>query len=108
MAEEYQKKFFFDSIGGMKTNCPTLVALYLRVSTTVRFKSYNEPLLDTGNELVAYIVIGVFSYFTHQGAARIPERMKVGLQRVRSQGKTLGRPDGFKRWKDKSASSTLR
>jgi DNA invertase Pin-like site-specific DNA recombinase len=65
----------------------------------VRFKSYTETLLDTDNELVAHIVLGVLSYFAQQEAIKISERTKAGLQRVRSQGKILGRPDGFENWK---------
>lgn len=67
----------------------------------MRFKSYTEPLLDTDNELVAHIIIGVLSYFAQQEAVRISERTKAGLQRLKKQGKTLGRPDGFEEWKDK-------
>lgn len=66
----------------------------------VRFRSYTEPLLDTDNELVAHIIIGVLSYFAQQEAVRISERTKAGLQRLKRQGKTLGRPDGFAEWKD--------
>ena len=68
-----------------------------------RFKSYTEPLLDTENELVAHIVVGVLAYLAQQEAVRISERTKAGLQRVRSQGKILGRPDGFEQWKDQLA-----
>ncbi|MBD1865588.1 MULTISPECIES: recombinase family protein [Trichocoleus] len=66
----------------------------------VKFKSYTEPLLDTENELVAHIVLGVLAYLAQQEAVKISERTKAGLQRVRVQGKTLGRPDGFEQWKD--------
>lgn len=65
-----------------------------------RFKSYTEPLLDTENELVAHIVVGVLSYLAQQEAVRISERTKAGLQRVRARGQKLGRPDGFEQWKD--------
>ena len=68
-----------------------------------RFKSYTEPLLDTENELVAHIVVGVLAYLAQQEAVRISERTKAGLQRVRSQGKILGRPDGFEQWKEQLA-----
>ncbi|GAA6614923.1 recombinase family protein [Scytonema sp. NUACC26] len=67
----------------------------------IRFKSYTEPLLDTDNELVAHIVLGVLSYLAQQEALKISERTKAGLQRVRAQGKILGRPNGFQKWKDK-------
>ncbi|MEM6837870.1 MAG: recombinase family protein [Cyanobacteria bacterium P01_C01_bin.120] len=64
----------------------------------VRFKSLTEPLLDTENELVAHIVIGVLSYLAQQEAVKISDRTKAGLQRVKAQGKTLGRPSKFEQW----------
>lgn len=67
----------------------------------IRFKSYTETMLDTDNELVAHILIAVLSYLAKQEAVKISERTKAGLERVRAQGKTLGRPDGFEEWKDK-------
>lgn len=65
----------------------------------VKFKSYTEPMLDTENELVAHIVITVISYFAQQEAVKISERTKAGLERARSQGKTLGRPGKYEYWK---------
>ena len=47
------------------------------------------------NELVAHILLGVLSYFAQLEASKISRRTKAGLERVRAQGKTLGRPDGF-------------
>lgn len=70
-------------------------------STRVGFKSLTEPFLDTENELVAHIVIGVLSYLAQQEAVRISEQTKAGLQRLKKQGKMLGRPDGFEQWKEK-------
>ena len=64
----------------------------------VAFKSYTEPFLDTDNELIAHIVLGVTSYYAQQEALRISDRTKAGLERARKQGKILGRPDGFERW----------
>ena len=64
----------------------------------VRFKSYTEPYLDTSNELVSHILLGVLSYFAELEAKKISERTKAGLARARSEGKTLGRPtkrDGY-------------
>jgi len=58
-------------------------------------------MLDTENELVAHILIGVLSYLAKQEAVRISERTKAGLERVRAQGTALGRPDGFEQWADK-------
>ncbi|MDQ3766909.1 MAG: recombinase family protein [Actinomycetota bacterium] len=64
----------------------------------VSFKSYTEPFLDTDNELIAHIVLGVTSYYAQQEALRISDRTKAGLERARRSGKVLGRPDGFERW----------
>lgn len=65
----------------------------------VRFKSLTEPLLDTENELVAHIVIGVLSYLAQQEAVKISYRTKAGLQRVKAQGTKLGRPSKFDAWR---------
>jgi DNA invertase Pin-like site-specific DNA recombinase len=64
----------------------------------VSFKSYTEPFLDTDNELIAHIVLGVTSYYAQQEAMRISKRTKASLERARRNGKVLGRPDGFERW----------
>ncbi len=61
----------------------------------VKFKSLTEPFLDSDNELVAHILLGVLSYFAQLEATKISTRTKAGLARVRKEGKTLGRPDGF-------------
>jgi DNA invertase Pin-like site-specific DNA recombinase len=64
----------------------------------VSFKSYTEPFLDTDNEVIAHIVLGVSSYYAQREALRISGRTKAGLERARKNGKILGRPDGFERW----------
>lgn len=65
----------------------------------VRFTSHTEPYLNTDNELIAHIVLGVTSYYAALEAQRISDRTKAGLVRARAQGKTIGRPDGFDRWR---------
>jgi DNA invertase Pin-like site-specific DNA recombinase len=67
-------------------------------SLGVRFKSHTEPYLDTDNELVSHILLGVLSYFAELEAKKVSERTMAGLERARASGKTLGRPDGFERW----------
>jgi DNA invertase Pin-like site-specific DNA recombinase len=64
----------------------------------VRFKSQTEPYLNTDNELIAHIVLGVTSYYAQLEAQRISDRTKAGLARARAQGKVIGRPDGYERW----------
>ncbi|MGB7414636.1 MAG: recombinase family protein [Thermosynechococcaceae cyanobacterium] len=66
----------------------------------VRFKSLTEPLLDTENELVAHIIIGVLSYLAQQEAVKISERTKAGLERVKARGKKLGAPSKFEQWEN--------
>lgn len=61
----------------------------------VKFKSLTEPFLDSDNELVAHILLGVLSYFAQLEATKISSRTKAGLERVRAKGTTLGRPDGL-------------
>ncbi len=61
-------------------------------------KPFSSPYPD--NELIAYIIIGILSYFAQQEAVRISER-KAGLQRLKKQGEILGRSDGFEQWKEK-------
>ena len=65
----------------------------------VRFKSHTEPYLNTDNELIAHIVLGVTSYYAQLEAQRISDRTKAGLARARASGKVIGRPDGFERWR---------
>ncbi len=65
----------------------------------VRFRSHAEPYLDTSNELIAHIVLGVTAYYAQLEAVRISERTKAGLDRARVQGRIIGRPDGFDRWR---------
>ena len=66
----------------------------------VRFRSHTEPYLNTDNELIAHIVLGVTSYYAELEAQRISERTKAGLARARASGKVIGRPDGFGRWRE--------
>ncbi len=61
----------------------------------VRFKSYTEAYLDTDNELVAHILLGVLSYFAELEAKKISERTRAGLQRAVADGQRLGRPSKF-------------
>ena len=66
----------------------------------VRFQPDTEPYLNTDNELIAHIVLGVTSYYAELEAQRISDRTKAGLARARASGKVIGRPDGFERWRE--------
>lgn len=70
----------------------TIYYLKLLEGWGVKFKSHTEAYLDTQNELVSHILLGVLSYFAQQQAVQISENTKAGLERARSKGKRLGRP----------------
>lgn len=58
----------------------------------VAFHSYSEPALCSDNEMVRDIVLAVMASLAKVERQRISDRTKAGLDRVRRQGKTLGRP----------------
>ncbi len=58
----------------------------------VGWRSYTQPFLDTGNEMVNSIVLAVLSAVAKQERVTISERTKAGLARVRRKGVKLGRP----------------
>jgi DNA invertase Pin-like site-specific DNA recombinase len=61
-------------------------------SAGVVFHSYSEPALCSENEMVRDIVLAVMSSLAKVERARISERTKAGLARVRAKGQRLGRP----------------
>jgi len=69
-------------------------------SLGVRFRSYTEPYLNTENELVSHILLAVMSYFAEYEAKKISRRTKAGLERAREEGKQIGRPSKFRKYKD--------
>ena len=71
---------------------PTIGYLQRLAAAGVAFHSYTEPLLSTDNEMVRDIVLAVMSSLAKLERARISERTKAGLARVKASGKRLGRP----------------
>ena len=59
----------------------------------MNFKSVTEPYLDTDNELVTHILLGVLSYFAELETKKVSERTNAGLARTRASGRALGRLD---------------
>jgi DNA invertase Pin-like site-specific DNA recombinase len=57
----------------------------------VGWRSYTQPFLDTGNDMVNGIVLSVLAAVAKQERITISERTKAGLQRARRAGKQLGR-----------------
>src|SRR5439155_20889827 len=65
---------------------PTIGHLQRLASYGVAFHSYTEPMLSTDNEMVRDIVLAVMSSLAKVERARISERTKAGLARVRAKG----------------------
>ena len=63
------------------------------------FRSYTEPYLNTENELVRHILLGVLSYLAEMEAKKISRRTKAGLERARAEGKQIGRPSKFDQYR---------
>jgi len=59
----------------------------------VGWRSFTQPFLDTGNEMVNGIVLSVLAAVAKQERITISERTRAGLARAVRQGKTLGRPE---------------
>jgi DNA invertase Pin-like site-specific DNA recombinase len=57
----------------------------------VGWRSYTQPFLDTGNEMVNGIVLSVLSAVAKQERLTISERTRAGLARAVKEGRTLGR-----------------
>jgi DNA invertase Pin-like site-specific DNA recombinase len=58
----------------------------------VEWRSYTQPFLDTGHEMVDSIVLSVLAALAKQERVIIGERTLAGLARARKAGKRLGRP----------------
>lgn len=62
-------------------------------SYKVGWRSYTQPFLDTGNEMVNGIVLSVLAAVAKQERITISERTKAGLERARRKGQRIGRPN---------------
>ena len=66
----------------------------------VNFKSYTEQYLDTDNELIRHVVLGMLAYFAKLQREIISRNTKAALVRKRAQGVRLGQPSKFDRHRD--------
>ena len=66
----------------------------------VNFKSYTEQYLDTNNELIRHVVLGMLAYFAKLQREIISRNTKAALVRKRAQGVRLGQPSKFDRHRD--------
>lgn len=69
----------------------TLQYLERLTSYQVGYKSFTEPYLDSCGTFKD-VVISLLATMAKQERLRMGERVRAGLQRVRNQGKRLGRP----------------
>src|SRR5207245_10895082 len=77
--------------------CRRRVRLCRRPSPTlprwgVAFHSYLEPMLSTDNPMVRDVLLAVMASMAAMERARVSERTKEGLQRIRAAGERQGRP----------------
>ena len=83
-----------EHFGGIVPEVAARAHLQRLASYGVAFHSYTEPMLSTDNEMVRDIVLAVMSSLAKVERARISERTKAGLARVRAKGSKSGRPIG--------------
>lgn len=57
----------------------------------IAWHSYNEPMLNTENEMVKNIILAVLSSVAKMEREKISERTKEGLRRIRREGKVKTR-----------------
>lgn len=57
----------------------------------VGWRSYTQPFLDTGNDMVTGIVLSVLAAVAKQERITVSERTQAGLARAVKQGRVLGR-----------------
>jgi DNA invertase Pin-like site-specific DNA recombinase len=96
MLHASQRKFsllFFWSLDRLtrEGTLATLQCLERLTSYQVGYKSFTEPYLDSCGTFKD-VVISLLATMAKQERIRISERVRAGLQRVRRQGKRLGRP----------------
>lgn len=70
----------------------------------VAIKSHQESWLDTRDEGLGQLLLAIFSWIAQQERRRISERVRAGLERLRKDGKRLGRPKGSKDKQKRSVS----
>jgi DNA invertase Pin-like site-specific DNA recombinase len=69
----------------------------------VGWRSYQEPWLDTGNQLVTSIVLSVIAAMAQQERQTLIDRTMAGLRTAKRNGKILGRPRRAVDWETVNA-----
>jgi len=73
----------------------------------IAIKSLKESWLDTRDEGIGELLVAIFSWVAQQERKRLIERINAGLDRAKSNGKTLGRPLGSRDTKRRKRSGYL-
>ena len=73
----------------------TIIYLQRLEACGVWYKSYQEPMLDTENELVRHVVTGLLAYLAEYQAQQISEATTRKLASLKAQGVQLGRPTRY-------------
>jgi DNA invertase Pin-like site-specific DNA recombinase len=71
----------------------TLQHLQRLTSHGVAWRSFTEQYLDSTG-IFPEAIIGILAAIAKQERVRLAERTRAGLERVRREGKSLGRPGG--------------
>jgi len=71
--------------------CKTLRHINTLAGYSVDFRSFNEPFIDTTSEFGGLVrsILSFFGAFEHK---HLSERIRAGHDRIRAQGKHIGRP----------------
>jgi len=96
LLEASQKKFdllLFWSLDRLSREgiVKTIVYLEQLKGWNVGWRSYTQPFLDTGNDMVTGIVLSVLAAVAKQERITISERTRAGLARAVKAGRLLGR-----------------
>lgn len=71
--------------------CKTLRHINTLVDYGVDFRSFREPFIDTTSEF-GDLVRSILAFFTAFERKHLSERIRAGHDRIRAQGKAIGRP----------------
>jgi len=71
-----------------------LTLVHKLLSCGVRVLSHQEAWTETPNDMLYELLLSVTGWVAQFESRRISERTKAGLDRLRRQGKQLGRPPG--------------
>jgi DNA invertase Pin-like site-specific DNA recombinase len=87
--------FNLDRFSRLRPNITEQMLDYIVNDKKCRFIALQNNL-DSDNEMMWYVLKGLWSYFSNIYSANLSERTKLGMEKAREKGKILGRPRGSK------------